>query len=79
MKLTSDKLLMTFTALSDHTRRAILAKISLGETTVQELSNWISEYRQFWEASFDRLDAYLKTMVQKKKPKGKGKKNGHKK
>lgn len=124
MKQKTDKLSLTFTALSDPTRRAILAKLSLGETTVQELSkpfemsapaitkhlkvletaglisrgresqwrpcrieadalkeasDWISEYRQIWEESFDRLDAYLKTMVQKKKIKAKGKKHGRKK
>lgn len=33
-----DKLTLTFTALSDPTRRAILAKLALGETTVKELS-----------------------------------------
>lgn len=118
-----DKLSLTFTALSDPTRRAILAKLSLGEATVQEISkpfeisapaitkhlkvlenaglisrgreaqwrpcrietealkeafDWIDEYRTFWEASFDRLDEYLKKMVQKKK-KTKGKKHGSKK
>ena len=24
-----------------------------------EAANWIDQYRQFWEESFDRLDAYL--------------------
>lgn len=120
MNLASDSLTKTFTALSDPTRRAILAKLSKGEATVKELaepfkisgpaitkhlkvlenaglisrgreaqwrpcrieaealkdvSDWVSEYRQFWEQSFDRLDAYLKTMTKKKK----GKKNGRKK
>ena len=46
---------------------------------LKEASDWISEYRQIWEESFDRLDAYLKTMVQKKKIKAKGKKHGRKK
>jgi len=95
----------TFAALADPTRRAILARLALGETSVTELAepfemsmpaiskhlkvleraglidrgreaqyrparlnpealksaaDWIDEYRQFWEASFDRLDAYLK-------------------
>lgn len=113
------KLNLTFTALSDPTRRAILAKLSRGEATVQELSkpfemsapaiskhlnvlekaglitrgreaqwrpcriqpealqvasDWIEESRKVWEASFDRLDEYLKTLTQKK-----GKKNGLKK
>ena len=95
----------TFAALADPTRRAILARLALGETSVTELAepfemsmpaiskhlkvleraglidrgreaqyrparlnpqalksaaDWIGEYSQFWEASFDRLDAYLK-------------------
>ena len=33
-----DKLSLTFTALSDPTRRAILAKLSHGEATVQDLA-----------------------------------------
>ena len=115
-----DKLTLTFTALSDPTRRAILAKLAQGETTVKELAkpfdisapaitkhlkvlenaglisrgrdaqwrpcriepdalkevaDWVSEYKQFWEESFDRLDAYLKTMTKKKR----GTKNGRKK
>jgi DNA-binding transcriptional ArsR family regulator len=114
-----DKLSLTFTALSDPTRRAILAQLSRGEATVQDLakpfdisgpaitkhlkvlenaglisrgrdaqyrpcrleteslreaSDWISEYRQIWEESFDRLDAYLKTMTQKKGKKKHGRK-----
>ena len=114
-----DKLSLTFTALADPTRRAILARLSLGETSVKELakpfdisapaitkhlkvlenaglisrgreaqwrpcrieteplkeiSDWVSEYREFWEASFDRLDAYLKTMTEKKKSKSKDRK-----
>ena len=35
---TEDKLTLTFMALSDPTRRAILSKLSRGEATVQELS-----------------------------------------
>jgi DNA-binding transcriptional ArsR family regulator len=34
----TDKLSMTFAALADPTRRAILARLALGETTVSELS-----------------------------------------
>ena len=33
-----DRLTLTFNALADPTRRAILAKLSLGETTVKELA-----------------------------------------
>jgi DNA-binding transcriptional ArsR family regulator len=97
----------TFAALADPTRRAILARLAMGETSVTELAepfamsmpaiskhlkvlekaglidrgreaqyrparlnpvalknaaDWIDEYRKFWEASFDRLDAYLKKL-----------------
>ncbi|CAN5671593.1 metalloregulator ArsR/SmtB family transcription factor [soil metagenome] len=119
-----DQLTLTFTALSDPTRRAILAKLSKGELSVKELSKpfkmsgpaitkhlkvlenaglisrgreaqwrpcrleadrlkqaagWIDEYRVFWEASFDRLEAYLKTMTDKTTTKPRGAKNGRKK
>ena len=105
--MSSDRLSMTLTALADPTRRAILARLSLGETSVTELAEpfdmslpavskhhkvlekaglisrgraaqwrpcrlepeplkevdaWIGEYRRMWEARFDRLDAYLKTL-----------------
>ena len=103
----SDAISNTFSALADPTRRAILARLALGETSVTELAEpfemsmpavskhlrvlenaglversrqaqyrpvrlraeplrqawgWIEEYRQFWEESFDRLDAYLKRL-----------------
>jgi len=129
----SDHLSTTFAALADPTRRAILARLASGETSVTELAapfemttpavtkhlkvleraglitrsrqaqwrpcqlnaaplhqaaDFIEQYRQFWEQSFDRLDAYLKTMpspAQKSKipkkisPKQMEKKNGRKK
>jgi DNA-binding transcriptional ArsR family regulator len=108
----SDHISSTFAALADPTRRAILARLALGETSVTELAepfemsmpaisrhlkvlekaglisrgreaqwrpcklkaeplkraaDWLEEYRQFWEQSFDRLDEYLKTMQEKEK------------
>ena len=36
--MTSDRLSSTFSALADPTRRAILARLSLGETSVTELA-----------------------------------------
>lgn len=36
--MTADRLSATFAALADPTRRAILARLALGETTVNELS-----------------------------------------
>src|ERR1700754_4935141 len=127
-----DRLSSTFSALADPTRRAILARLALGETSVneiakpfaislpavskhlkvlegaglitrgrdaqwrpckleaaplQEVAHWIEYYRKFWEASFDRLDAYLQRLKSNdgddgepkpKKPKAKGIKNGRK-
>lgn len=117
----SDHLSETFSALADPTRRAILAQLSKGEASVNELarpflkemslpavtkhlkvlervglitktreaqwrpcklnaaplmdaSDWMEQYRVFWEQSFDRLDLYLKTVQRKK-----GKKDGRKK
>jgi DNA-binding transcriptional ArsR family regulator len=103
----NDQISDTFSALADPTRRAILARLALGETSVTELAEpfemsmpavskhlrvlekaglversrhaqyrpvklraeplkqawgWIEQYRQFWEESFDRLDAYLKRL-----------------
>jgi DNA-binding transcriptional ArsR family regulator len=38
---------------------------------LQDASNWIQQYRQFWEESFDRLDAYLKELQSEKTKKEK--------
>lgn len=52
----------------------------------KDVSEWMEQYRIFWEESLDRLDAYLKTVTAKNKsPKNtprkntKGKKHGRKK
>lgn len=110
--MSSDTLSITFSALADPTRRAILASLTKGEQTVSDLAEpfdmtmpaitkhlkvlekakliertrqaqyrpcrlkpeplkdideWISEYRKFWEASFDRLDDYLHKLQSKQK------------
>jgi len=99
-----DQLTMTFGALADPTRRAILARLADGEATVNELaepfpisvqavskhlkvleraglivrgrsaqlrpsrlhgdalreaSEFLDDYRQFWDESFDRLGEHL--------------------
>jgi DNA-binding transcriptional ArsR family regulator len=108
--MTDDQLDMTFNALADPTRRAMLARLSKGEANVSELAapflkymslpavtkhlkvlenaglvakgrdaqwrpcringeplkeatDWMEQYRIFWEASFDRLEEYLKTVT----------------
>ena len=29
---------------------------------LKEVNDWLEQYRRFWDESFDRLDAYLKTL-----------------
>ena len=36
---------------------------------LQEVAVYLEKYREFWEASFDRLDDYLKTLQHKDKKK----------
>jgi DNA-binding transcriptional ArsR family regulator len=40
---------------------------------LNEVSDWVEQYKQFWEARFDSLDNYLKEIQSKEK------KNGRKK
>jgi DNA-binding transcriptional ArsR family regulator len=106
----TDTLSLTFSALSDPTRRAILARLADGAATVKELSapfamsgpavskhlrvleraglivrgreaqwrpcrleaapleevaEWAEHYRRFWDASYERLDDYLRHLKQK--------------
>ncbi|MBO3748586.1 winged helix-turn-helix transcriptional regulator [Streptosporangiaceae bacterium NEAU-GS5] len=102
--MTTDSLSVTFAALADPTRRAILSRLAAGPASVKELSapfamsgpavskhlrvlekaglitrgreaqwrprrleaapirevaQWAAGFRQFWQVSGDRLDAYL--------------------
>jgi DNA-binding transcriptional ArsR family regulator len=113
-----DRLTLTFSALADPTRRAVLAQLAKGDANVSDLAKpflgdmslpaitkhlkvlekaglitktrdaqwrpcklnpdalkdaaaWMEQYRMFWEESFDRLDAYLKTIAPDKIAKGK--------
>ena len=43
----------------------------LNVEALKPVDDWMEEYRRQWEERFDRLDAYLKTVVKKKTPKGK--------
>jgi DNA-binding transcriptional ArsR family regulator len=110
-----DPLSATFSALADPTRRAILARLSQGETSVTKLaepfemtqpavtkhlkvlenaglitrsrqaqwrpcklaaaplrdvSEWLEQYRKFWEESFDRLESYLEELKTKEEENG---------
>ena len=120
--MTPDNLSLTFSALADPTRRAILSRLADGEATVtalaepfemslpaitkhlkvleraglitrgreaqwrpcklaaqplQDAAEWIGQYREFWEESFDRLDDYLQEL--QNEPQKERKKNVRKK
>jgi DNA-binding transcriptional ArsR family regulator len=107
----------TFAALADPTRRAILARLSLGDASVSELAEpfsmtqpaiskhlkvleraglisrgrdaqkrprrleakplaeatqWLENYRRFWEGSFQRLDTLLEELKMEEKTRTKG-------
>src|SRR5438270_6800583 len=107
-KIQSDQLSVTFAALADPTRRAILARLAEGQASVTELakpfdlslpgiskhlkvlqraglitqsrnaqwrpcrleggrlkeaSDWVGEYRRFWDESFQRLDDVLQDLI----------------
>lgn len=59
------------------TREAQWRPCKLNGAPLKDASNWMEEYRAFWEESFDRLEDYLKTVTAKEKTKGK--KHGRKK
>jgi DNA-binding transcriptional ArsR family regulator len=40
---------------------------------LNEVSDWVAQYRQFWEARFDSLDIYLKELQSKNKKHGRKK------
>ena len=109
--MANDQLSITFAALADPTRRAILARLAQGEASVTELaqpfdlslpgvskhlkvlqraglitqsrnaqwrpcrleggrfreaSEWVGEYRRFWDESFQRLDDVLQDLIKEK-------------
>ena len=108
----------TFAALADPTRRAILARLAIGEASVAELAEpfemsqpaiskhlkvleraglisrgrdaqrrpcrlvaapiaeaaqWLISYREFWDLSFERLDAVLDELMAEEKKKSRKK------
>lgn len=40
--------------------------LTLEAKPMKQASQWIEEYRKFWEGSFDRLDDYLKQLQENK-------------
>ena len=62
--------------LITRSRQAQWRPCQLNATPLHEVVDYLEQYRQFWEQSFDRLEAHLKTLPI---PKAKEKKNGRKK
>ena len=48
-------------------RRGRVHQLRLEAAPMQQAQAWIEEYRKYWEASFDRLDEYLKQLQTKEK------------
>jgi DNA-binding transcriptional ArsR family regulator len=63
------------------TKEAQWRPCKLNGAALKDASDWMEQYRVFWEESFDRLDEYLKSMTSKKnkKPIKKGKSHERKK
>lgn len=53
------------------TRHAQWRPCKLNGDALKDAADWMEQYRQFWEASFDRLDDYLKTVTATPNAKGK--------
>jgi len=109
--MANDQLSAVFSALADPTRRAILARLADGESSVNELaepfemslpavskhlkvleraglitrgrnaqwrpcrleadplrdvSDWLQDYRRFWDESYQRLDDYLAKLTEER-------------
>jgi DNA-binding transcriptional ArsR family regulator len=42
--------------------------VRLEPSRLQEISAWVEQYRQLWEARLDRLDEYLRALQQEDQP-----------
>ena len=58
-------------------REAQRRPCELNPDGLKNVAEWMEQYRQHWEESFDRLDEYLKTVTSKQK--SGNKKHGRKK
>ena len=50
------------------TRTAQWRPCRLDAAPLKEATDWLAEYRRFWEDSFDRLDDHLRALQEKKNP-----------
>lgn len=51
--------------LIEQGRQAQWRPCRLKPERLRDVANWVGEYRRHWEASFDRLDDYLRELQQK--------------
>ena len=59
---------------TDHARpRGAVAPCRLEAAPLKEVAEWAENYRRFWDASFERLDAYLQHMKEQESKDGHGK------
>lgn len=82
---------MTLPAVSKHLKVLERAKLIrrgrnaqwrpcyLETAPLKEASDWVDQYRKFWEESLDRLDEYLKELQFNNTAPPKGKKDGKRK
>ena len=61
--------------LITRTREAQWRPCRLEAEGLREVADWLENYRDFWEARFDRLDDYLKELQSQQQQPQKGKKN----
>jgi DNA-binding transcriptional ArsR family regulator len=53
--------------LIERSREAQYRPCHLNPAPLKDIDSWMDQYRKFWEASFDRLDDYLKQLKTKDK------------
>ena len=57
--------------LVSKTKEAQYRPCKINTEAFKDVAEWMEQYRVYWEESFDRLEAYLKTVSPKKKTKRK--------
>ncbi len=60
--------------LVSKSKRAQWRPCKLNGEALKHAADWMEQYRMFWEESFDRLEAYLKTVTKQQKGKRHGRK-----
>jgi hypothetical protein len=51
-------------------RDAQFRPAQLDATPLKQVADWADNYRRFWDASYERLDKYLKTLKTQEKKRG---------